>query len=61
MTTETEYDDYYDQIIGATITAVHNESTDSLWIHLSDGSMIEIAALSNGGFDVEMHQAETSH
>lgn len=49
--------EYFDQVIGATITAVHDDP-ESMWIHLSDGSMIEIVALTDGGFDVEVHPSE---
>jgi len=59
-TEDTETVAYFDQVIGATITAVHDDA-ESMWIHLSDGSVIEIVALTDGGFDVEVHPAETSH
>lgn len=51
---------YYEQVVGATITAVHDDD-ESVWLHLSDGSMIEITAMQDGGFDVEIHPADTSH
>jgi len=57
---DTEPESYFDQVIGATITAVHDDA-ESIWIHLSDGSVIEVVALFDGGFDVEVHPAEARH
>lgn len=51
---------YYEQCIGATITAVHSDS-ESLWLHLSDGSLMEFTALTGGGFDIEIHPPGDTH
>lgn len=52
--------DYFDQIVGACIVAVHDDS-ESVWLHLSDGSCMEFFALPEGGFDFEIHSGGVSH
>lgn len=49
---------YFDQCIGAVITAIHDDD-ESVWIHLSDGSVLEFYATAEG-FDFDIH-AEVSH
>lgn len=49
-------DAYYDQAVGLVITAIHDD-TESIWLHLSDGSAMEFYATTDG-FDMDIHPAE---
>lgn len=57
---DTEETSYFDQCVGCEIMAIHDDS-GSVWLHLSDGSALEFFALPDGGFDFDIHPAETSH
>ena len=49
-------DAYYDQVVGLVITSIHDDS-ESIWLHLSDGSAMEFYATTDG-FDMDIHPAE---
>ena len=49
-------DAYYEQAVGLVITSIHDD-TESVWLHLSDGSAMEFYATATG-FDMDIHPAE---